>query len=118
MSPALPRSCRPCVLTNCTSTIEGLTEAVDDFESVFDGEFGLGDDEVVLFAEDGPAFGVAQDDPLKTNVLKVLGADLAGVGAEVVVRGVLGGHPPVVLVVGIEGQHSGDVEEHWRDDDV
>ena len=115
---ARPTSYPPCVLHHNLSTFKSFSEAVDDFESIFDGKLGLGYDKVIFFFEDGPPLRVSEDDPLKPDVLEVLSADFSSVGSKVKVRGILGSHTVVVMVVEVEGKDAGDVNKHWRDDDV
>ena len=102
-------SCCCFFLNKKISTLEGLPKAVDNFESIFNSQFGFRNDEFIIFFDDGSSFRVTQDDPLKSNIFEMFRADLSGVGSKVVVGAVLCGDLILELLVLVEGKDGGDV---------
>jgi hypothetical protein len=75
---------------NEASTFKGFSEAVDNFQSSFEGKFGFGDNQIILLPKKSPPLGMSEDDPLQTNILEVLGTDLSSVGSISIIGGILG----------------------------
>ena len=61
---------------------------------------------------------MAENDPLKSDILQVLGTDLSSVGAECVIGGVLSGNLVGQLIAGVECQDLRDMDGDGRDNDV
>ena len=61
---------------------------------------------------------MSQNDPFESDIFEMFGADLSGVGSQIVVGAVLGGDLVLELLVVVEGEDGGDVEEDGGDDDV
>lgn len=90
-----PRSCFPYALSYRIITFECLAEAEDNLESTIERVLGLGDNKLIVLPDDGPPLGVAQDDPLQSEIFQVLGTDLARIGPKPVVGCILGCDPDV-----------------------
>jgi len=99
-------------------TFKSLSEAVDDLESTFNGQFSLGNNQIVILAEKGPAFGVTQNHPFQTHVLEMFGTDLPSVCAVSVVRTVLGSNSVGKSIAGVQGQDGRDMESHRGNDNI
>jgi hypothetical protein len=68
-------------------------------DAVLGSVLGLGSNNLVSLAEDGPSLGVAQDSPVNAAVLQVLDGDLAGEGAIGLIEDILGGDANFLLDV-------------------
>lgn len=93
--------------------LEGLAAAKDDTNALVKRVLGLGSDEVVGLLENNTALGVTDQGPADVGVLELGGGDLAGEGALVLVKDVLGSDLDLLAELGacekeVEGRRGDD----------
>lgn len=95
--------------------LERLSNAENHAEATIKRSLGLGSDKLIRLVQDRPALRVAEDNPVRTGVLDLVGCDLAGEGALALVEDVLGSDANVLAeeVAGV-----GEVEGGGRDNDL
>ena len=98
--------------------LQPLPHAEDRDEAVPQGRLRLGGDDGVVLAVDRPPLGVPDDDVLAGQRREHRAADVAGVGAGVVRREVLGAVADVELVAGHQRLHAAQRGERRQDDDL
>jgi hypothetical protein len=79
--------------------LERLATAPDNTDAVLCRILGLGGNEVVALAQNGPSLAVAENDPRDAAVAELSYADLAGEGAVGFVEDVLRGHADSLVQV-------------------
>lgn len=82
-------SCLIFFLSKANITLKCLSETVYDFEPVIDGMLGFGDNQIIIFPNNGSSFRMAKDNPFQSEILQMLGAHLTSVGPEAIVRSIL-----------------------------
>jgi len=99
-------------------TLKSLAETVDYFESIFNSQLSLRDDQIVILSKESSSLRVTQNDPFQTYIFKMFGTDFPCICTIAVVGTVLSCDPVVEFVSRIECENAWDMKRDRGDNDI